>query len=161
SDWLMNKALQDLQAGRDPFAASRHEVSPLHAEPPPPFCFRAAKLSLWLPIIASALATGIKNALDGHFGMVAMCIRLASLGVFSLLIVASLIFSVIGLTGVKEHGSAGLLWRGIRGVVANMVTIYILITSGIDAYHARVRARSEALAQQQEQQAEEQAERAE
>ncbi len=141
SDWLMNKALEDLQSGRDPFAATRHEVSPIDTEPPPPFCFRAAKLSFWLPLIASALTVGINNLLQGSYSTTTICIRLAALGVFALMILASFFFSIVALTGVREHGPDGLLWRGIRGVIANFVTMYLLVTSGIQAYHARVRAR--------------------
>jgi|GEM_PF-5988217 hypothetical protein len=125
----MNKALEDLQAGRDPFAASRNEIH-IAQEPSRPFCYRAARLAVWMPIIGGLLIYGGNNALEGVTGTVGLLGRLALVAVFILVELGSLVMGVIALSGVREYGPEGLLWRGLRSVVGSLIVMG-LFTSAV------------------------------
>jgi len=120
----MNKALQDLQAGRDPFAGSRSEIH-IVKDAPRPFCFRAAKLAVWLPIIGALLIYGGHNALEGVTGVAGILGRLALVAVFFATELASLILGIIALYGIPTYGPQGLFWRGIRSVLSSLIVLGI------------------------------------
>jgi hypothetical protein len=118
----MNKALQDLQEGRDPFSAARNDIHVVK-KPPQPFCRRAAKWAVWLPFIGGLLIYGGNNALQGVSGPVGLLGRLAIVAIFCVTEVASLILGTIALCGVREYGPDRLFWRGIRSVVFSLIAL--------------------------------------
>jgi hypothetical protein len=135
---MKNKALQDLQAGRDPFAAARNEIH-MVKESPQPFCRRAAKWAVWLPVIGGLLIYGGNSALQGVSGPVGLLGRLAIVAIFCVIEVASLILGTIALCGVREYGPDRLFWRGIRSVVFSLIALALsasfimnLVRAGIE-----------------------------
>jgi hypothetical protein len=117
----MNKALEDLQAGRDPFA------------PPPPeddgsSFFRCAKLSFWVPIGTGVFCAGVANALKGMEGPAVHVTRLILLGAVGLALVAGIVLAIIALCGVPKFGASGLVGPALRGLVASGAILLLTIT---------------------------------
>jgi hypothetical protein len=112
----MNKALEDLQAGRDPFVSSHEESAPEHT-------YTMARLSLWLPIIAAVLSVGVMNALKGETGAIVALVTLATAGVFVIMIVTSIVLGAIALAGMPRNGSEGILGRSLWGIGLSLVLL--------------------------------------
>src|SRR4051794_14873437 len=100
----MNKALEELQAGRDPLAPSPDESNS-------EFYKNVAKWCSWLPLLAGAfcfvVSKTLKDFTDGGHGV--QFVRLCALGVGSLMILTSLILGLIALTGIRKCGTEGIL----------------------------------------------------
>lgn len=124
----MNKALEDLQAGRDPFA------------PPPPedngdLFFRCAKLSFWVPIGTGVFCAGVANALKGMEGQTVHVTRLILLGVVGVGLVAGIVLAIVGLCGVPKYGASGLVGPALRGLLASGGVLWLTITGFVHGIH--------------------------
>jgi hypothetical protein len=116
----MNETPENFEANRDPFRASRPEPDSI-SEPPRPFCFRAAKWSLWVPVIAGLLLLGFNNLVQDASGSAAFWLQVATLAGFGMAVLAGLVLGIIALWGIAEHGGDGLLGHGLRGVGASLL----------------------------------------
>jgi hypothetical protein len=135
TDWeliiMSNKALEDLQAGRDPWAASSSSTSSFSVdESGEAFCYTAAKLCLWLPIVAGLLCGGIVEALHGSqaAAQTSFWLRMATLGVAGLMVLASLVFGLIALCAIPKFGQERLLYRSVRGMMISGGLIVAFVT---------------------------------
>jgi hypothetical protein len=113
----MNKALEDLQAGRDPFAAA-HEN-----EPDPAPYYKAANASLWLPIVAIVFSKAISTSLKAMSGPSSRWAALAVGAVFGSLLLLGLIFAIIALCGIAKHGTERILTRSLIGSFLSLLLL--------------------------------------
>ncbi|HEX4644347.1 MAG TPA: hypothetical protein VH598_01935, partial [Verrucomicrobiae bacterium] len=128
---MSNNALEDLQAGRDPWADSSSSPSKFSVdESGEAFCYTAAKLCFWLPIVAGLLCGGIVEALHGSqvSTQTSFWLRMGALGVAGLMVLASLVFGLIALCAIPRFGQEGLLLRSIRGMVISGGLIVAVVT---------------------------------
>ena len=117
---MSNKALEDLQSGRDPWADASSSPSKFSVdESGEAFCYTAAKLCFWLPIVAGLLCGGVLEALRGSqmAPQISFWVRMGTLGVAGLMVLASLVFGLVALCAVPKYGQEDLLLRSIRGMV--------------------------------------------
>jgi hypothetical protein len=113
----MNKALEDLQAGRDPFAVARE------AEPDPEPYYKAANASLWLPIAAIVFSKTISESLKAMSGPSGRWAALATGAVFGFLLLLGLIFAIVAFCGVAKHGRERILTRALIGSCLSLVLL--------------------------------------
>jgi len=141
---MSNKALEDLQAGRDRWAAS----PPAAAQnvTASDFCYTAARLSIWLPIGAGILCKSVDYSLTESGAGAALWGGLAVRGVAGLVIVVGLIFGFIALSAVPKYGRQGLLWRPIRGIVLSAGLIAYLGAGFVGAWGDAIQNHKTALA---------------
>jgi hypothetical protein len=124
----MSKALEDLQAGRDPFA-------PQPPEDGGSLFFRCAKLSFWIPIGTGVFCAGVANALKGMEGQTVHVTRLILLGVMGVALVAGIVLAVIALCGVPKYGASGLVGPALRGLLASGGILWLTITGFVHGIH--------------------------
>ena len=116
----MNKALEDLQAGRDPVALST-TVNLAKRE----FHQKAASWSFWLPAGTCGLfffARRLMRDLDID-PVISQQVRAILLLVVGLAVCASLITGLIALSGIRKCGSDGILGKTVRGMCLSAVAI--------------------------------------
>jgi hypothetical protein len=124
----MNKALEDLQAGRDPYAAARE------AEPDPEPYYRAAKASLWLPITAVLFSEAIREALPAMPGQVGRWATIGAGGIAFLLLLAGLVVAIVALCGVPKHGREGILTRSLIGICLSLILLGFFATGVVNGF---------------------------
>jgi len=124
----MNKALEDLQAGRDPFAP------PVHEDDGSLF-FKCARLSFWVPIGAGVFCAGVANSLRGVEGPGAHITRLILLGVVGVALVAGIVLAIIALCGIPKFGASGLIGPALRGLLASGGILWLTITGFLHGIH--------------------------
>src|SRR4051794_32961486 len=114
----MNKALEDLQAGRDPFAPSPDDSKS-------EFYQNLAKWSKWLTILAAALyfvvSRSLPDAPPGDQGRRYVLLGLAV--VCGLMLLTSLVLGIIALCAVPKYGSEDILKPALRGVIVSLLVI--------------------------------------
>lgn len=118
----MNKALQDLQAGRDPF---RQQAPP---EDDGALFYRCARLSFWVPIGTAIFCVGTANCFKDVHTETAHTARLVLLGVVGLSLVIGLVLGLIGLCGIPRHGASGLAVPSLRGLLASGAILWLALT---------------------------------
>jgi hypothetical protein len=74
---------------------------------------------------------------------------LAAGGITLLLCGLSLLLGIIALCGIPKHGTQGILWRSLRGMLASGVILAFMGEGFVHGYQAAIRARSALLAQRQ------------
>jgi len=114
----MNKALEDLQAGRDPFALA-HEAESNHET----FYYGAAKWCAALPVVAGVTVKVWTTISKGVEGPNARWLAVGAGGLFVLLLLAALVLGIIALCGTAKLGRQGLLGRSIWGIVASLILL--------------------------------------
>lgn len=132
----MNKALEDLQAGRDPFAPSRDGE---RGE----FYQSVAKWSKWLVILAGVLSFVVSHTLsEAPTGdPSAQYVRVGTGWVCMLMFVVSLVLGVVALCVMRRHGSEGILRPALTGVCISAFCIYLFGDGFLRGYrNARARA---------------------
>lgn len=117
----MNKALEDLQAGRDPF----RRVEP--ADDGALF-YRCARLSFWVPIGMVLFCVGVANCFNDVQNQTARTARLVLLGVVGLSLVIGMVLGLIGLCGIPRHGASGLVGPAVRGLAASGGILWLTLT---------------------------------
>jgi hypothetical protein len=138
----MNRALEDLQAGRDPIA-SQTAVNRSNWE----FFHKAANWSFWLPVGASGLVFFIRRLLKdlgaGSESLQQTQTTLVLIG--ALAVFASLILGLIALCGIPKHGSEGILGKALRGIFTSVTAICVFAYT-----YSETRANREAMARMHE-----------
>jgi hypothetical protein len=115
----MNKALEDLQAGRDPFAPSPEKLKK-------EFYQNIGRWSKWLAIFAAAfvfaiIAWGPTKSAPG--GTVTHYVRLGLAAACVLMLFTSLILGVIALCAMPRFGSDGILKPTVRGIILSILCL--------------------------------------
>lgn len=122
----MNKALKDLQAGRDPFAAPEEESGN------PNIVYGAAKWCVWLPILAWILSWNVDHLTKGMTGpWIHWAVQGAGI-VARLSMVGGVVLAIIALCGISKYGRQGLFWRGTFGLTLNLVFIASVVVSNFE-----------------------------
>jgi hypothetical protein len=114
----MNKALEDLQAGRDPFAPKPEELAS-------EFYQNIAKWSTWMTILAAVFCFVVSRTLPAatpgdhldrymRFGFLAVC---------GLMLLASIVLGVIALCAIPKYGSEGVLKPALRGIIVSLLLL--------------------------------------
>jgi hypothetical protein len=132
----MNKALEDLQAGRDPFAPSREDDN---AE----LFQNFAKWSRWLTILAGVLAYVVTRTLPETAAgdPSTRYIRLGTGLVCCLMVLASLVLGIIALSAMRKHGTDGILKPALLGVTISIVFLSFFGSGFVRGYqNAQARA---------------------
>jgi hypothetical protein len=124
----MNRALEDLQAGRDPFA-------PKPPEDDGSMFFKCARLSFWVPIGTGVFCAGVANALKGVEGQAAHITRFILLGAVGLALVVGVVLAIIALCGVPKYGASGLVGPALRGLLASGGILWLTITGFMHGIH--------------------------
>jgi hypothetical protein len=126
----MNKALEDLQAGRDPFASS--EPDERGAER----CQTFARLSIWIPLVTGIIAgCAVKEFKGMQEGPLAHWAVLACGAVMLAAVLAGIMLAIVALCGISKYGSEGILWRSCRGLCLSGVFLFAGVTGYFHARH--------------------------
>jgi len=132
----MNKALEDLQAGRDPFASTRDDSDSERYQ-------NIAKWSRWLTILAGVLGYVVTHTLS-ETAAGDPSTRYVKLGtglVCCLMVLASLILGIIALCAIPKHGSEGILKPALLGVIISIVFLSLFGSGFVRGYqNSRARA---------------------
>jgi hypothetical protein len=128
----MNKALEDLQAGRDPFAAAYAN------EPDPEPYYKAANACIWLPIVAVVFSRGMNQVITSFSGPPNRLLALGIGAVFMLLLLTSLICGIIALCGMSKHGTDRIIWRSLIGTILSL-GVGVLFSVGVVSGFVRAR----------------------
>jgi hypothetical protein len=132
----MNKALEDLQAGRDPYTPSLDEGrGELYQN--------VAKWSKWLVILAGVLGFVVSRTLSETPGG-DPSVRYVYLGtgaVCCLMWLASLILGVIALISMRKYGMEGIVKPALGGVCVSVFCLYLFGDGFVRGFrNARARA---------------------
>src|SRR5688500_2171991 len=118
----MNKALEDLQAGRrpeDPWTSPPPPVNP--SEP----YFRAAKSAVWLPILGMLFVAGMYHAMKTETAAWARLAILGASGIFVLLCLTGVVLAIVALCGIPKVGTEGILGRAVSGIIISLLLLSI------------------------------------
>jgi len=124
----MNKALEDLQAGRDPFAAAREDESD------PEFYYKAGKWCFWLPIISGIICKLSSQAIQGLPGHSAALSALVALGFSGVLLLGSVVLGIIALCGISKHGTERILVRSVVGLLISFLLLFVMGSGFISGF---------------------------
>jgi hypothetical protein len=96
-----------------------------------------------MPLLSCVLmgATG-RMIKDLNGNPMVKIIALASLGVFTLLLVLSLVLSIVGLAAIPSHGRQGLLGRSLCGLLLSGLVLLLIATNFISGRREAIRART-------------------
>ena len=126
--WIMNKALEDLQAGRDPFAAARE------AEPNPEPYYQAASASVWLPILSVVFCKVIVEATKAMSGPASHWVALGAGAIAGLLLLAGLVVAIVALCGIPRHGRERILVRSLIGLSLSLLFLGVFATGIVSGF---------------------------
>lgn len=98
---------------------------PPQTEPETPAAHRWALWSILAPLIAVAIALGTSAAAKSLPPIVLIVVSLANIG----LIIIGFIAGIIGLCGMREHGTRGLLAKSIVGLVISGLLLICCIAA--------------------------------
>jgi hypothetical protein len=78
------------------------------------------------------LCVAIIHSLKGFEGPVAQVSRLACAGVLALALLAGMLLGVIALCGIPKHGTQGILWPAVRGLVVSGAVLWLGVIGFVD-----------------------------
>ena len=132
----MNKALEDLQSGRNPYG-----------RPPEPSddgesYYRAARWCLWLPLIGGVFCKAVAEAVANVHGDARRWILIGAGGVFALMLLGSFVLGTIALLGIRKAGSEGILGKTLSGLTTSSVLLFVFIQGVRSGYQTQAMART-------------------
>ena len=117
----MNKALEDLQAGRGIYASVVKDKR--GAE----FYAGLATATLTLPLFTGLLCYYAVEALEGIKGPAAVWVRLGTLALAALLLLMTLVLGGIALSGIPRYGRERILGRTLSGMAISLIFIGFMV----------------------------------
>ena len=128
----MNKALEDLQAGRDPFSTAPEKESD------PEFYYKAAKLCIWLPIISGIFTRASSETIKVMSAPNAALIAIVMCGLCGVMLLVSVICGLIALCGISKHGTQRILLRSVFGLLISFVLLFALGSGFMQGYRKAI-----------------------